>query len=671
MPPSPPPPRRPTSPSSSVIRADPSTTEEALLRLLEGAHDDAPGALSSGGGVPPFHSSPDDLAGEMLAQRHADRREREREHELEWDEQDNARRARALLDRLFPGEGGAPSASRSALEASDDDDEDMVGWAPAESLDFLAEHINPSVMAGGVGEGEDERVFGFDGDDFDDLSMALEGGEDNEYYPGRITHEMSSLWPGFIGQRPLNPPPVSSASSSRAPPTVASTLPQRSLPRDPSSATSYTSFLEPGMVFLGEQTFGRAEMAASLLRHHGQNPRAAIPPHLRDSSANRATPTGSITDFFFAQSPHPSNDWAGNPLRHMLARELGDELEAPGDAAGPSTAHPAFAPFPAARASRLPPSFDNIGPSSSFAIPRPGHSSSSSSARYAPYAQPASSSADLSSLASSSLPSQFGTAAPALSASSSAAVDRARARIAQLANPQARSSRNSWREVESEMLQRAAERAGGPSVSRNAPAGRAAKSEPAEQERWGVKVVIQSYFPAEKTLSGIMRAQGVAPPPTASNPSPRPPQDVLTHFTGHIIDPVVDGLFVSPSPTGAGGNGDFKVSRRSEAESWTHLQLGPFRNMTGEDLLRCAQSKEWCEEKTRGWVLWRLKERGFVNVTDSELSISGFYHIALNRATGEIEGLYSDPSATPFQRLTLSATHPKTGAFSLGTFGLR
>lgn len=36
-----------------------------------------------------------------------------------------------------------------------------------------------------------------------------------------------------------------------------------------------------------------------------------------------------------------------------------------------------------------------------------------------------------------------------------------------------------------------------------------------------------------------------------------------------------------------------------------------------------------------------------------------------------LAGLYSDPTATPFQRLSLSAHNETTGAFSLGTFSMR
>ncbi|TNY21062.1 vacuolar import and degradation protein-domain-containing protein [Rhodotorula diobovata] len=174
-----------------------------------------------------------------------------------------------------------------------------------------------------------------------------------------------------------------------------------------------------------------------------------------------------------------------------------------------------------------------------------------------------------------------------------------------------------------------------------------------------------------------MRAHGVAIPAstasTAAGAPPPPVGDVTTFFSGSILHPILDGLFCSPSPTGSGsaGGGEFHVTRASEAESW--VQLGPFKGLAKGELLECAKSRTWVEERTRGWVLFRWKERDFVNVTakESSLSISGFYHVVLNRQTGEVEGLYHDPAATPHQRLVLSPADNDRGAFGLGSFAYR
>ena len=48
-------------------------------------------------------------------------------------------------------------------------------------------------------------------------------------------------------------------------------------------------------------------------------------------------------------------------------------------------------------------------------------------------------------------------------------------------------------------------------------------------------------------------------------------------------------------------------------------------------------------------------EKCFVTPSDaqSSLTISGFYYVSLRRADGHVEGLYYDPSSTPYQHLSL------------------
>ncbi|KAJ9608463.1 hypothetical protein H2200_007451 [Cladophialophora chaetospira] len=105
-------------------------------------------------------------------------------------------------------------------------------------------------------------------------------------------------------------------------------------------------------------------------------------------------------------------------------------------------------------------------------------------------------------------------------------------------------------------------------------------------------------------------------------------------------------------------------------------------------MARCLGSTRWLEEKLGSeWILMRWKERCFVtppgNSTNSNstrtilttstsaggtfsgragsngstswgLTISGFYYIALNRLTGEIDGLYYDPGSQPYQALKMT-----------------
>jgi hypothetical protein len=112
-----------------------------------------------------------------------------------------------------------------------------------------------------------------------------------------------------------------------------------------------------------------------------------------------------------------------------------------------------------------------------------------------------------------------------------------------------------------------------------------------------------------KRITGFMRAFGVeGGTPVSNNHS-----DVTTSFSGDILHPIIDGLFASPSLTGSGGRtGSVKVSRAVEAESW--IQLGPFKGLSKAELLDKAKSRQWVEEQTRGWILFRWKEQGFVNV---------------------------------------------------------
>ncbi|OAP58016.1 hypothetical protein AYL99_07106 [Fonsecaea erecta] len=115
-----------------------------------------------------------------------------------------------------------------------------------------------------------------------------------------------------------------------------------------------------------------------------------------------------------------------------------------------------------------------------------------------------------------------------------------------------------------------------------------------------------------------------------------------------------------------------------------------------EVMARCLGSAKWIEEKLgKEWILMRWKERCFVTPPGSStnsrpmnanatrtiftttasrtgrttgrgpggghsnastswgLTIAGYYYIALNRLTGEIDGLYYDPGSQPFQTIKM------------------
>ena len=52
-----------------------------------------------------------------------------------------------------------------------------------------------------------------------------------------------------------------------------------------------------------------------------------------------------------------------------------------------------------------------------------------------------------------------------------------------------------------------------------------------------------------------------------------------------------------------------------------------------------------------------ITEKQFIAPLDSQsqLTISGFYYISMNRSNGEVEGLYYDPKSTPYQHLSLKS----------------
>ncbi|KAL2402901.1 hypothetical protein ABEF93_005839 [Exophiala dermatitidis] len=131
----------------------------------------------------------------------------------------------------------------------------------------------------------------------------------------------------------------------------------------------------------------------------------------------------------------------------------------------------------------------------------------------------------------------------------------------------------------------------------------------------------------------------------------------------------------SASATGA----DYPAGRTTTATE------GPEESKEAEDdavMARCLASAKWIEENLgREWILMRWKERCFLSAsapdsssnptlaTDAArssspfannndatswgLTISGFYYIALNRLTGEIDGLYYDPGSQPYQALRM------------------
>ena len=75
------------------------------------------------------------------------------------------------------------------------------------------------------------------------------------------------------------------------------------------------------------------------------------------------------------------------------------------------------------------------------------------------------------------------------------------------------------------------------------------------------------------------------------------------------------------------------------------------------------------QEANEQYVFMRWKERCFVHSKDDKcdeadrngdqdrghgLTISGFYYVSLRRSDGKVDGLYFDPTSTPYQHLRLT-----------------
>lgn len=193
---------------------------------------------------------------------------------------------------------------------------------------------------------------------------------------------------------------------------------------------------------------------------------------------------------------------------------------------------------------------------------------------------------------------------------------------------------------------------------------------------------------------GITVASRTDVPISAHSPTVK--SDITTFFTGQILHPILDGLFTTPFPSRtepAGWSIKPRLTRSHEADAW--VQIGPFKGMKSSELLEKGKDRQWVQEMAKGWLLCRWKEKEFINVAgthgmlrrcapqtsadgpmsdtakDAPLSISGHYQIALDRRTGEVEGLYIDPFAAPQQRLVLSPSVGDSGAVAFGSYSYR
>ncbi|KAI9812142.1 MAG: hypothetical protein M1827_004808 [Pycnora praestabilis] len=159
-------------------------------------------------------------------------------------------------------------------------------------------------------------------------------------------------------------------------------------------------------------------------------------------------------------------------------------------------------------------------------------------------------------------------------------------------------------------------------------------------EKWPVKVTINSVDYSTMTLSGTMEAFNV---PNASSPSQE--SSIVTFLEGEIIDFNTHTLQTKTYESDAKIDGTY----------WR--KLGPFKDLTDTQIVKNLVSKRWLVETlVKNWILMRWKEKCFITPSDyrSGLTISGFYYVSLRRDSGHIEGLYYDPSSSPYQYLSLT-----------------
>ena len=180
-------------------------------------------------------------------------------------------------------------------------------------------------------------------------------------------------------------------------------------------------------------------------------------------------------------------------------------------------------------------------------------------------------------------------------------------------------------------------------------------------ERWPVKVTIHSINYHSMTLSGTMEAFNVPDKSSPTNES-----SITTFLEGEIIDFNTYTLETK----------SFKADARVDGTYWRKLE--PFKRLTEDEIVRNLVSRKWLsEELAKSWILMRWKgqpldrsgqsaiyeslltygpEKCFVTPSDAQsgLTISGFYYVSLRREDGHVEGLYYDPSSTPYQHLSLT-----------------
>ncbi|KXZ52696.1 hypothetical protein GPECTOR_9g742 [Gonium pectorale] len=154
-----------------------------------------------------------------------------------------------------------------------------------------------------------------------------------------------------------------------------------------------------------------------------------------------------------------------------------------------------------------------------------------------------------------------------------------------------------------------------------------------QQEDWSVTATIYSYDVGRGTLSGSMVAQN----------GPQSKRPIVTYFEGEIVDNA-NFTFWTGSKWGAAPSRETDVRYWSRCPGFTSGLRSALLAHDGR-----APQLGGCRH-----VFMRWKECFFVDVPqDCPLTITGFYYLSLDRATGAIGGFYFDSRSAPLQELQL------------------
>jgi hypothetical protein len=224
-------------------------------------------------------------------------------------------------------------------------------------------------------------------------------------------------------------------------------------------------------------------------------------------------------------------------------------------------------------------------------------------------------------------------------------------------------------------------------------------------DHWPVRVIIHALDREKMTLQGTMEAYDVPQHPASLsilNSTERPKAGkkncpITTYLEGHIIDLTThsfltpctkeDSKLNGPHPTSSHNSNPYttlsdtiafpSATPHTDAANWR--KLPPFNALSSdEEAARCILSKDRMNAIHEQYIFMRWKERCFVHTKDDKcseadrrgdqdrghgLTISGFYYVSLRRSDGVVEGLYFDPTSTPYQHLRLRGLRSGWPAF--------